>query len=1346
MRRRRGSVRQASAGRHSEWLALVEMSGLMFSEPVLEEKIGELPRLEPAKLKSLRKAWDRYNLRPGTIPTDVHREWIEFVLGQLLELQEPRWRTGPRMGERFVVVLPELGQTLAPERVLVDLDDSPLMLFSVYPRGMNLDKVESETGRWRASPTTKFSRLLVETDVPIGLLTNGDDWRLVYAPRGAAMATVTWDARSWLDRLPTLDAFVCLLDARRWFTESEDRSLLAIIRESQDRQADVTDQLGEQVGQAVELFVRALDVADRETGGRLLDGIPEATVFEASLTLMMRLVFLLYAEENRLLPHGNPFYDQSYGVVHLWKELSAQRRVDREGMRQRFDAWDRLLALFRIIHAGCDDPDLNLRAYGGHLFDPDAFPFLEGRRPGSTWQDGDILEPPRITNETVWQLLKALRIARVGGRRGIPQRVSYRTLDVEQIGHVYEGLIESTVVRAGQEPEWFWQGREELRERDDGWRVVFDAPGQPIRPLVEIDDLEGDALVSWLKGVTGKTPAAIRRALANQRPPDETDSPMPEADDEEDSGDEPVPERVRKVAPFLARPGIIEPGSLYVIGQGGFRKRQGTYYTPTWVTRFIIERTLEPLVHDGDGEARRVRKPEEILALNVCDPAMGSGAFLVQACRYLAEKLVESWELIESGKPDVRLTVTGEVSRGHPEEQLVPEDRDDRMALALRLVVNRCIYGVDINPLAVELAKVSLWLATLSKNEPFTFLDHRLKCGNSLIGAGRLEHERYPAGNIDAPARDQWSCWKRDNAPRDARKALNALHRFIIKEAREKKAGVRPLPFGEPPHMETVTAHASRILDEIERMPVRDQDAKEERYRALERDAGFQGLRRMFDGWCALWFWPVDGNTTVVDVPTPHDWEVYRWCMFQDEKALLDEKHRRWRNTATAVSIAERFFHWELEFPDVFTGECGGFDAVFGNPPYVRMEFLKPYKHYLKTHYRCHTDRADLFIYFYERAIGTLLREGGIMGFISSNTWLKTGSGKALREYLQEKAAVREFLDFGDLQVFRGVTTYPAIIIVEKKEPASDHKILAAEAESLEDTDLSGRLKSVGILVPQKELDPAAWRFEDRRIAKLREKILNAGIPLKEYCGGQIFRGVVTGLNEAFVVDRETRDRLIAEDPKSDEILKPFLEGKDLKPWRAEPRDLWLIYTWHGIEIDRYPAILEYLRPFRKRLEARATSHAHAWYELQQPQRAYVPAFENPKIVYIEIADRGAFSIDETGSYLNATAFAIPVKDYYLLALLNAQLTWFFWSGICTVLRGGFLRLKTQFLEKTPIPAPSVQLRRKLEQLSEELSRNYYDSENSSHLEAKLNSLIFDLFDLDEEERSIVMNFATSRS
>jgi len=164
-------------------------------------------------------------------------------------------------------------------------------------------------------------------------------------------------------------------------------------------------------------------------------------------------------------------------------------------------------------------------------------------------------------------------------------------------------------------------------------------------------------------------------------------------------------------------------------------------------------------------------------------------------------------------RPDYR------VSRGHPEEQLVPEGRDDRMALTLRLVVNRCIYGVDINPLAVELAKVSLWLATLSKNEPFTFLDHRLKCGNSLIGAGRLEYATYPAGNIDAPARDQWSCWKRDNVSGDVRKALNALHRFVIKEAREKKAGVPPLSFGEPPHMETVTAHASRILDEIERMP-----------------------------------------------------------------------------------------------------------------------------------------------------------------------------------------------------------------------------------------------------------------------------------------------------------------------------------------------------------------------------------------------------------------------------------------------------------------------------------------------------------------------------------------------
>ena len=1293
MRRRRGSVRQASAGRHSEWLALVEMSGLMFSEPVLEEKIGELPRMEPAKLKSLRKAWDRYNLRPGMIPTDVHREWIEFVLGQLLELQEPRWRTGPRMGERFVVVLPELGQTLAPERVLVDLDDSPLMLFSVYPRGMNLDKVESETGRWRASPTTKFSRLLVETDVPIGLLTNGDDWRLVYAPRGAAMATVTWDARSWLDRLPTLDAFVCLLDARRWFTESEDRSLLAIIRESQDRQADVTDQLGEQVGQAVELFVRALDVADRETGGRLLDGIPEATVFEASLTLMMRLVFLLYAEENRLLPHGNPFYDQSYGVVHLWKELSAQRRVDREGMRQRFDAWDRLLALFRIIHAGCDDPDLNLRAYGGHLFDPDAFPFLEGRRPGSTWQDGDILEPPRITNETVWQLLKALRIARVGGRRGIPQRVSYRTLDVEQLGHVYEGLIESTVVRAGQEPEWFWQGREELRGRDDGWRVVFDAPGQPIRPLVEIDDLEGDALVSWLKGVTGKTPAAIRRALANQRPPDETDSHPPEADDEEDSGDEPDPERVRKVAPFLAWPGIIEPGSLYVIGQGGFRKRQGTYYTPTWVTRFIIERTLEPLVHDGDGETRRVRKPEEILALNVCDPAMGSGAFLVQACRYLAEKLVESWELIESGKPDVRLTVTGEVSRGHPEEQLVPEDRDDRMALALRLVVNRCIYGVDINPLAVELAKVSLWLATLSKNEPFTFLDHRLKCGNSLIGAGRLEHERYPAGNIDAPARDQWSCWKRDNARRDARKALNVLHRFIIKEAREKKAGVRPLPFGEPPHMETVTAHACRILEEIERMPVRDQDAKEERYRALERDAGFQGLRRMFDGWCALWFWPVDGNTTVADVPTPHDWEVYRWCMFQDEKALLDEKHRRWRNTATAVSIAERFFHWELEFPDVFTGEHGGFDAVFANPPYVAMysresvgtgNDVSAHKIYYLSQLS-NIDGEDLlggrvnyFLLFIVQAM-RIARGRGRCCFVLPDTLITNESYEGVRRFLCSKRFLEDVWLFKN-PVFHNATVGTCVVAWDK---GGTRRVTLHDVA---DHDPSGIVSETVVQVSHHDLlerPHCNWQPVSNDGPAFACAMLKLGD----------IAHIKDGINPG---SKAVRQRLLCRRPDSPSC-KRLIEGGDILPFKIRWNDKWVLYDPGAIS---------------KEEKKKGTSLRQRW------------IFESPKIVYRQTAPRPIAAVDLSRHYTLNSVHNIILREhntnvlFALCAYMNTETCASIYQGLTGEVRKVFPQVHISSMRTLPVPEVLANadhpITRKLSDLARILSKDNESARSST--------------------------------
>mgnify|MGYP001199626865 CR=1 FL=1 len=351
------------------------------------------------------------------------------------------------------------------------------------------------------------------------------------------------------------------------------------------------------------------------------------------------------------------------------------------------------------------------------------------------------------------------------------------------------------------------------------------------------------------------------------------------------------------------------------------------------------------------------------------------------------------------------------------------------------------------------------------------------------------------------------------------------------------------------------------------------------------------------------------------------------------------------------AAFSPRPFDWQAAFPDVFA--AGGFDVVLGNPPYVRMERLKPVKPYLQERYAVASDRADLYCYFYELGL-SLLKPGGRLGYISSSTFFKTGSGEPLRRHLLGHARIRALVDFGDIQVFEGVTTYPAIVVLDRcaaPDPDAPIRFLALGAAMPES--LAAEYQQHAGEMPQNQLGTDAWRLESDALAQLRGKLTRGHRTLKDTYGSPC-RGVVTGLNEAFVIDRATRDRLIAEDPRSAELLKPFLEGKDLKRWRIEPQDLWLIYIpKNRIDIDTYPAIRRHLLPFRDKLEKRATRQA--WFELQQAQEAYVPSFEGPKILYPVISQGRKFSVQQSPYYSNDKTFLIPSADWFLLSLLNSR-------------------------------------------------------------------------------------------
>ena len=388
-----------------------------------------------------------------------------------------------------------------------------------------------------------------------------------------------------------------------------------------------------------------------------------------------------------------------------------------------------------------------------------------------------------------------------------------------------------------------------------------------------------------------------------------------------------------------------------------------------------------------------------------------------------------------------------------------------------------------------------------------------------------------------------------------------------------------------------------------------------------------------------------------------------------------------------------RSFTWRDAFPGVI--DANGFDVVVGNPPYVRMELIKPFKAYLARRYEVVAERADLYAYFFELGM-RYLKPGGRLGYISSSTFFRTGSGEPLRRFLAGRSMMETVVDFGDLQVFEGVTTYPAIAVMKKPQLATDGKpqpitgslrFLNVQDEVPEE--LSRVFEQQSTVMPRERLGAEEWQFESDERASLRSK-LRAGYPtLKDVYGSPLY-GIKTGLNDAFVVNRKTRDQLAIDDLHA-QLMVPFLRGEDIKRWRVESEELWLINIPRDqINIDDFPALKAHLEGFKTKLEARATRQG--WFELQQAQLAYQPHMRGPKIIYPHFGNVRSFASD-TGSFSNDKTYFIPNGDNFLLGLLNSKAMWFVFCGFSPAVRGGWREHRVQYIEKLPIP-PVAQVAR----------------------------------------------------
>ena len=633
----------------------------------------------------------------------------------------------------------------------------------------------------------------------LALVTNGRQWRLVFAGLDYD-ASCEWDSELWFEEgelAAQVTALRTLLSPQIWTpgAESAASPLLQAIRDTRKGQADLSEVLGERVREAVEILVQSHGEALKELA-RGDDGVPAADIYRAACRIAMRAVVILFAESRDLLPRDNPVYDESYGLNGLFGQL--ERRDSRgESMSEVFGAWPRVLALFQLVSNGSHHPDLPVTAYGGELFASGRIDSSDGVSRALHVLETTCFGGEVVSDRNVYNMLHLLtrtkaRIRQGRGGMWVTVPVDFSDLSSEYIGIVYEGLLDY-----------------ELKTAPEGDPVVFIAAGdRPALPLSRLEGM-GDKAIRGLFEKLKKESSADEGADEEERADDASEAegraPDTGAESSEDTGDDRRTYRTRAeewarraagVAGLVRKPRgrmtperrlaherklgetarklvhqHVLPGEWYLARWGGTRKGSGSFYTRPGLAVPTVQRTLRPLAYNPPAgippeDARHApaaewtpKPPEEILSIKACDPACGSGSFALAALRFLTEALYASlrhhgrieakgnqslvWMLgLKTGKND-----DGE-RLGDEQIPCTPDHPDFESRLKARLrrhVVERCIYAVDLDPLAVELCRLSLWIETMDRDLPFGFLDHKVKCGDALVGAWFDQFQHYPA-------------------------------------------------------------------------------------------------------------------------------------------------------------------------------------------------------------------------------------------------------------------------------------------------------------------------------------------------------------------------------------------------------------------------------------------------------------------------------------------------------------------------------------------------------------------------------------------------------------------------
>lgn len=818
--------------------------------------------------------------------------------------------------------------------------------------------------------------------------------------------------------------------------------------------------------------------------------------------------------------------------------------------------------------------------------------------------------------------------------------------------------------------------------------------------------------------------------------------------------------------------------------------KDGSFFTPGFITMYMCRETIRKAVIQKFKEAKgwevenleqlydkiedRAEANKLVNSIKICDPAVGSGHFLVSALNEIIAvkndlKILQdrSGKRLKEYQVEVvndELIVTdedGELFEYHPsnkESQRIQET----LFHEKQTIIENCLFGVDINPNSVKICRLRLWIELLKSayyKDPTTLtgnsspvcyadsdevrdeykdlrgsenfkglreletlpnIDINIKCGNSLVSRFGLEEDLSQAlkkskFSIDAYriAVDRY----RNAESKEEKREMEILINTIKSDFRSEIAN-------NDPKVKRKAKLGGELYNLTMQTGLFEESAKEKKARLAKIDKVSKELEKL--------------ETEIEEIK--------------------------------ANQIFENAFEWRFEFPEVLNdeGDFVGFDVVIGNPPYIRQEEFSSLKPYLQGRFQTFAGTADLYVYFVELSMN-LLKSSGNFVFIIPNKWMRAGYGKAMRNYVKG-FSIQEILDFGDLQVFEEATTYPLIIGLEKRSPVE--KFTAVNLETLAyPQGMESYLAENRIEVLAEGLADDGWTLTDSKAQKLLLKLKSQGVPLSEYVEGKIFYGIKTGYNEAFVIDRDTKDRLISEDARSAEVIKPFLAGRDIKRYQTPKADKFLILFPKGFTIKRnlpesepnkisqvnetprfgymdygtawewiqstYPAIANHLNPFEKAAKKR-TDQGDFWWELRPCD--YYDEFEKEKIMLPDISIKAEALIDEKGMYSVNTAYIIPNADKFLLAIINSSLVHFFYSNLTSTIRGGYLRFIRQYLAQIPIIEPQIQVREMIESLVNQIieTKRHDPTSDISVFESEIDQLIYELYGLSEEEIEIV--------